>query len=138
MMQAMSDAVDRGRTFARRVFLGAGIYGLVVLLPQYFLEERIGRDYPPPITHPEHFYGFVGLALVWQLAFLLIARDVIRYRPLMPIAVAEKAAFAIPTFLLFASGRVAAATTAVAGIDAVLGIFFLAAYLATRPEAPVL
>jgi purine-cytosine permease-like protein len=138
MMQAMSDAVDRGRIFARRVFLGAGIYGLVVLLPQYFLEDRIGRDYPPPITHPEHFYGFVGLALVWQLAFLLIASDVIRYRPLMPIAVAEKAAFAVPTFLLFASGRVAAATTAVAGIDAVLGIFFLAAYLATRPEAPVL
>jgi purine-cytosine permease-like protein len=138
MMQAMSDAVDRGRIFARRVFLGAGIYGLVVLLPQYFLEDRIGRDYPPPITHPEHFYGFVGLALVWQLAFLLIASDVIRYRPLMPIAVAEKAAFAVPTFLLFASGRVAAATTAVAGIDALLGIFFLAAYLATRPEAPVL
>ena len=133
-----STVADRGRTFARRVFMFAGIYGLVVLLPQYFLEERIGRDYPPPITHPEHFYGFVGLALVWQLAFLLIASDVIRYRPLMPIAVAEKAAFAIPTFLLFASGRVAAATTAVAGIDAVLGIFFLAAYLATRPEAPVL
>lgn len=138
MMQAMSDADDRGRTFARRVFMFAGIYGLVVLLPQYFLEDRIGRDYPPPITHPEHFYGFVGLALVWQLAFLLIASDVVRYRPLMPIAVAEKAAFAIPTFLLFASGRVAAATTAVAGIDAVLGLLFLAAYRATRPAAPVL
>ena len=92
----------------------------------------------PPITHPEHFYGFVGLALVWQLAFLLIASDVVRYRPLMPIAVAEKAAFAIPTFLLFAQGRVAAATTAVAGIDAVLGLLFLAAYLATRPDAAVL
>jgi hypothetical protein len=138
MMLAMSDAVDRGRTFARRVFLGAGIYGLVVLLPQYFLEQQIGRDYPPPITHPEHFYGFVGLAVVWQLAFLLIARDVVRYRPLMPLAVAEKAAFAIPTFMLFASGRVAAATTAVAGLDAVLGALFLAAYLATRPAPPVL
>ena len=87
---------------------------------------------------PEHFYGFVGLAVVWQLAFLLIARDVVRYRPLMPIAVAEKAAFAIPTFVLFTQGRVAAATTAVAGIDAVLGLLFLAAYLATRPDAPVL
>jgi hypothetical protein len=138
MMLAMSDAVDRGRTFARRVFLGAGIYGLVVLLPQYFLEQQIGRDYPPPITHPEHFYGFVGLAVVWQLAFLLIARDVVRYRPLMPLAVAEKAAFAIPTFMLFASGRVAAATTAVGGLDAVLGALLLAAYLATRPAPPVL
>ena len=129
-------APDRGRRFARRVFLGAGIYGLVVLLPQYFLEQQIGRDYPPPITHPEHFYGFVGLAVVWQLVFLLIAGDVVRYRPLMPIAVAEKAAFAIPTFLLFAAGRVAAATTAVAGLDALLGLLFLAAYRATRPEVP--
>ena len=42
--------------FARRVFLLAGIYGLFVLLPQYFLEDRTGRDYPPPITHPD-FYG---------------------------------------------------------------------------------
>jgi hypothetical protein len=49
--------------FARVVFLVAGIYGILVLLPQYFLEERIGIDSPPPITHPEHFYGFVGVAL---------------------------------------------------------------------------
>jgi purine-cytosine permease-like protein len=124
---------DAGRRFARRVFLGAGSYGIVVLLPQYFLEAQIGRDYPPPITHPEHFYGFVGLALVWQLAFLLVASDVARYRSLMPIAAAEKAAFAAPTFVLFALGRVAAAITAVAAIDALLGVLFLIAYRATRP-----
>ena len=126
---------DAGRRFARRVFLGAGVYGIAVLLPQYFLEERIGRDDPPPITHPEHFYGFVGLALVWQFVFLLIAGDVVRYRPLMPIAVAEKAAFAVPTFVLFALGRVAVATTAVAGIDALLGVLFLLAWRGTRPGA---
>ena len=117
------------------MFLAAGSYGLVVLLPQYFLEAQIGRDYPPPITHPEHFYGFVGLAVVWQFAFLLIASDVVRYRSLMPIAVAEKAAFAIPTFVLFALGRVAGATTAVAGIDAVLGVLFFAAWRGLRSEA---
>jgi len=141
MIPAMGDSAtsppsDRGRRFARRVFLAAGAYGLVVLLPQYFLEDQIGRDYPPPITHPEHYYGFVGLALVWQLAFLLIARDPVRYRALMPIAVLEKAAFAVPTFLLFASGRVAGATTAVAGIDALLGVLFFAAWRATRSDGP--
>jgi hypothetical protein len=36
--------------FARRIFLIAGVYGLVVLLPMYFLEEKNGRDFPPPIT----------------------------------------------------------------------------------------
>jgi hypothetical protein len=40
-------------TFAKRVFLIAGVYGVLVLAPQYFLEARIGRDFPPPITHPE-------------------------------------------------------------------------------------
>ena len=29
--------------------------------------------YPPTITHPDFFYGFVGVALVWQLVFLLNA-----------------------------------------------------------------
>jgi hypothetical protein len=41
--------------FARGVFLVAGIYGLLVLTPIYFLEARIGRETPPPITHPEYF-----------------------------------------------------------------------------------
>jgi hypothetical protein len=35
-------------------------------------------------------------------------------------------------------GRVAAATTAVAGLDAGLGVFFLAANPATRPAPPPL
>jgi hypothetical protein len=60
--------------FARRLFLLAGIYGILVLAPQYFLEAKLGQDYPPPITHPEQFYGFIGVALAWQAAFLLISR----------------------------------------------------------------
>ena len=55
-------------TFARRTFLVAAVYGVIVLLPQSFMEAAIGRDYPPPITHPEHFYGFVGVALAWSSA----------------------------------------------------------------------
>ena len=62
-------------TGARRLFLIAGIYGLAVILPQYFLEARVGRDYPPAITHPEYFYGFLGVAAAWQVAFLVIATD---------------------------------------------------------------
>ena len=62
----------KGHRFSARVFLGAGIYGVVVLLPQYFLEEKLARDFPPPLTHPEHFYGFIGVALAWQLVFLIM------------------------------------------------------------------
>jgi hypothetical protein len=49
--------------FPRRLFRLAGMYGLIVMLPQYFLERRIGVDQPPPISHPEYFYGFIGLAV---------------------------------------------------------------------------
>jgi purine-cytosine permease-like protein len=112
--------------------MGAGIYGLIVLLPQYFMEAQVGRDYPPPITHPEHFYGFVGVAVAWQLAFLVIASDVRRFRPLMLPAIVEKLAFFLPTLWLFVGGRVAAAVLGVATVDLLLGTLFLASFLRTR------
>ena len=121
--------------FARRVYGAAGIYGLLVMAPQYFLEERIGRDTPPPITHPEYFYGFVGLALVWQLAFLLIASDPERYRPLMPITILEKLAFGVPVILLYANQRVTSQVLAFGALDLVLGTLFTIAYLRLRRTA---
>jgi len=39
------------------------------------LEYYIGEQDPPPITHPEFFYGFVGVAVAWQMLFLLMSRD---------------------------------------------------------------
>jgi hypothetical protein len=116
-----------GTQFARWVFRIAGIYGLVVLLPQYLLEDRIGRDDPPAITHPEYFYGFVGVAVVWQFAFLVIATDPARYRPLMIPAVLEKAAFGLAVPILFAQGRASGTLLAFGIIDLVLGVLFAAA-----------
>lgn len=119
--------------FARRVFTLAGIYGLLVLLPQYFMEERLGIDYPPPVTHPEHFYGFIGVALAWQFGFLLIARDPQRYRLFMLPAVLEKLSFALPVFVLFAQGRVAGPLVGFAALDVVLAALFLLAFRQCRP-----
>ena len=87
--------------FARWVFLAAGIYGIVALAPLYFLEDRVGRDYPPAISHPQYFYGFIGVGLAWQALFLLIALDPDRLRPAMLLAIVEKATFAIAVALLF-------------------------------------
>lgn len=122
-------------TFAKRVFQIAGIYGIIVLLPQYFLEERLNRDYPPPITHPEHFYGFIGGALAWQIVFLVIARDVHRFRPLMLAGVLEKLTFGIAAIVLFLQDRIPVPVLVFATIDLILGALFLAAYRATA--APV-
>lgn len=130
----VSRADEAGSTFAKRAFLGAGIYGIAALAPQYLLETGVGPDLPP-LTRPEHFYGFVGTALVWQLVFLLIARDVRRYRPLMPIAVLEKLAFGLPAAVLYARGRVGAEVLVFGAIDLLLGTLFVLAYRATDDDA---
>lgn len=120
--------------FARRVFLIAGIYGVIILLPQYFLEDRIGRDYPPAITHPEHFYGFIGVALAWQLAFLVIARDPIRFRPLMIPAIVEKLSFGVAAIVLFALDRIPGALLGFGVLDLLLAMLFVVSYLRTTPS----
>jgi hypothetical protein len=115
--------------FARRVFFWAGIYGLIALFPLYFLEDRLGRAFPPPLTHPENYYGFIGVALAWQLAFLAISREPVRLRPIMIAAVAEKLLSATPNIVLFFASRVPATTAMFAAIDLALGAFFVLAFL---------
>jgi hypothetical protein len=114
--------------FARWVFRIAAIYGLAVLVPQYLMEERLGRDYPPVITHPEYFYGFLGVAISWQLAFLLIAQDPARYRLLIIPAILEKATFGIAVLVLFTQGRTSNTLLAFGLIDLVWGLLFFVAY----------
>lgn len=117
--------------FATWVFRIAGIYGLLVMAPQYFLEESIARDTPPAITHPEFFYGFVGVAVAWQLAFLAISVDPVRYRLMMLPAIVEKASFAIAAVVLFAQQRLSGIVLGFGMLDAVLGVLFALAYWKT-------
>ncbi len=117
--------------FARQVFLIAGIYGLIVLVPQYFLEGRIGRDTPPAITHPEFFYGFIGVAAAWQVAFLIISRDPVRYRPIMIPSMLEKISFGVAAIALYAQGRLAPMMLLGGALDLVWCVLFLIAYLRT-------
>lgn len=118
--------------FARWVFLLAGFYGVAIVLPQFFLENQVGRDFPPPITHPEYFYGFAGVALAWQVAFLEIARDPVRYRPMMLAGILEKTTFGIATIMLFLEERLALPMLLFGLIDLLLGALFLVAWWKTR------
>ena len=111
---------------ASRIYRWAAIYGVIALVPMFFLAGRFGQDYPPPLTHVEFYYGFNGLALVWQFAFLVIASDPVRFRPLMIPTVLEKLSWGLVAFGLAAAGRdVPAATLGFATIDLVLGSLFL-------------
>ncbi|HWN98352.1 MAG TPA: hypothetical protein VNS63_03675 [Blastocatellia bacterium] len=119
-------------TFAKRLYSIAGIYGLIVLVPQLFTEAKTSRDFPPAITHPEFYYGFVGVAVAWQVLFLILARDPLRYRPMMIPAVLEKAIFGLAVVVLYAQQRVSAFILCFATVDLVLGALFVVAYAKTR------
>jgi len=110
----------------------AGIYGLLALVPHYFAENSIGHDYPPAVTHPEYFYGFVGMAAVFQLVFLVIATDPVRYGPLILVSILEKLSFGIPALILHFQGRIAPPLFLGGMIDLVLCALFTVSYLTLR------
>ena len=111
-------------TFARRVFTVAGIWGFAVLMPLYVSFDLIGRVYPPAITHPDFFYGFVGVALTWQVVFLLIARDPVGLHAIIIPAMLEKFVYVATLSVLYARGRLSAGQFSVAVPDFVLGVLF--------------
>ncbi len=128
--------------FARIVFLLAGIYGIVVIAPLFVLEGLIDALQPPAITHPEYFYGFVGIGLVWQFCFLLIASDPLRYRSLMLLAALEKATGII--FVALVLLHRSPPSMLIGLVDSALGVLFLLAYnrtaastLATLSQNPL-
>jgi hypothetical protein len=121
--------------FARTVFLAAGIYGVIVIAPLFFLEDYLSRQYPPPITHPELYYGFAGTVFAWQLVYLLISRDPLRYRPMMLLAMLAKVSFGVAVFVLLAQGRVAGMTAVGATIDLVFAVLFFCGYAAVGRRA---
>jgi hypothetical protein len=120
--------------FARIVFWTAGIWGLLVITPLYFLFDTIGQKDPPPITHPGFFYGFVGCALAWQVAFCFIATDPVRYRPLMLPSILEKATYAIAIVTLVLQGRTNPRDMLFAATDSLLGLLFVIAFFETKPS----
>jgi hypothetical protein len=120
---------------AKIVFWVAGIWGLLVLTPLYFMFDLIGQKDPPPITHPGFFYGFVGLGLAWQVAFIVIATDPARFRPLMIPCILEKASFGAAVIVLVMQGRMHKSDLVLAGTDLLLGVLFVIAYFKTSFRA---
>jgi hypothetical protein len=121
--------------FAKIVFRIAGIWGFLIVAPLYFIFDLIGKNDPPPITHPAFYYGFAGIALVWQFAFLIIAGDPVRFRPLMIAAIAEKLAYSVPLLILISQKRTSPNDLVFAGIDLLLCVLFVWAYVRTPQTA---
>lgn len=118
--------------FAKIVFLVAGIYGVLTITPLYFLFDTIGRQDPPPITHPGFFYGFAGVGLAWQIAFFVIAGAPVRLRPMMLPSVLEKASFGIASIVLFLQHRMHGSDLGLGCVDVLFALLFLIAFFRTK------
>lgn len=119
--------------FARRVFSIAGIYGIIVLLPLFVGPTWFGQHYPPPVTHPMFYYGFAGTALAWQVAFLIIARDPVRYRLLIVPSIMEKLIYGVASLALFFAGELRLFFLGGTIVDLILGALFVVAWVRTGP-----
>ena len=120
--------------FAQIVFTAAGVWGIVVLTPFYWLVDVTGRTYPPPTTYPHFFYGFVAVALAWQIAFLVIGSNPARFRPIMILAMLEKFGYVATLAVLYGQDRIAQVDAFPAVPDGLLGLLFIVAFVKTRPS----
>ncbi|MES2765593.1 MAG: hypothetical protein V4642_06990 [Bacteroidota bacterium] len=115
----------------KRIYLFAAIYGVLLLAPMYFMESKTGIDSPPAITHPEFYYGFIGVALAAQVMFFIISRDPIRYKPLMIAAILEKVSFGAAAIVLLSQNRIPMNMFFGGCIDLFLMSLFIFSYLKT-------
>jgi hypothetical protein len=118
--------------FAKAVFIGAGIWGILVLTPLYFLVDITGKAWPAPANYPHFFYGFISVAMTWQLAFLIIGSNPARYRLMMIPAMLEKLGHVTTVAILYGRGRIGQTDAGTAVPDLILGMLFVAAFLRTR------
>src|SRR5260221_6389036 len=118
--------------FARIVFIAAGVWGIVVLTPLYFLVDVTGRQYAPPTDYPQFFYGFLSVAIAWQIAFLVIGSSPARFRLFMIPAIVEKLGYVGTLVVLRSQGRISAMDASPAWPDLLLGILFIVAFVKTR------
>jgi hypothetical protein len=117
--------------FAKITFWVAAIWGILILTPLYFMLDLIGRQDPPPITHPAFYYGFVGAGIAWQFAFIVIARDPARFRLMMLPSIFEKFSYSIALTMLYLQHRLHGSDFGFACVDLTFGLFFIAAFLKT-------
>jgi len=130
-----SEANENGTMkFARVVFWAAAIYGVLVTFPLYFGEQTLAAQYPPAVTHPEYYYSFVGVTLVWQILFVFIALNPERHCTIMIPCVIEKLSLFPTFFILSPQGRFPHLWVPLMIIDLFFGVLFFVAFKKTRNQ----
>jgi hypothetical protein len=113
---------------AKWIFLIAGIFGVLVTVPMALAEKAIEQIMPPAVNHPEFFYGFVLLNACWQVLYLFLSTDPIRYRPMMIPSFLAKASGVVALTWLSLQGRISSQWTVTIIMDGIWAILFLVAF----------
>ncbi|HTH81564.1 MAG TPA: hypothetical protein VL490_01440 [Mucilaginibacter sp.] len=111
------------------IFLISGVYGILMLLPQFFRENIFA-----PLTHPEFFYGFLIVTMGFQAIFLLIASNPARYRQAMLVCLIPKAGFVSTCYLLFIQNRLAKDMFITSFGDMLMLLLFCYSYIITSAK----
>jgi hypothetical protein len=121
--------------FAKIVFWIAGVWGVMVIVPLFFLRSAVEKQAPAAVlTHPEFYYGFACAVLMWQIAFFIIAHDPARYRAMIVPPTLVKFGYAATIAILHLNGQVGAAQLPFAAADLILGILFMIAFFRIRSK----
>jgi len=123
--------------FAKVAFTAAGVWGIGVLTPLYWLVDITGRHYGRPTEYPQFFYGFLSVAMAWQIAFLIIGSNPARFRLLMIPGILEKLGHVAGVAVLYGRARIGWVDAQAAVPDFVLAMIFILAFVKTRPVREV-
>ncbi len=116
---------------AKWIFLAAGGLGLLSTVPLLFGEGMMG------VRQPEFYYGFVCLNICWQILFLFLSSNPVRYRPMMIPAFIAKGSGTVGLTWLYLLGRVGAQWVGIGAVDGVFALLFIVAYWSTRSTLTV-
>jgi hypothetical protein len=115
---------------ARCVFLTAGILGLLPVVPLAYAAMVNEQIMLPDVGSASlFFYGFVFQYVCWQILYIVLARDPVRYRPMMILAfLAQVIAPLYPAWLYLYGFRL---WISIVVVDLVLAMLFLVAFWLT-------
>lgn len=119
---------------AKWTFRTAGIFGLIVMVPILCAEKLIPKIMPPAITHPEFFYGFVILNICWQILYIFLSKDPVRFRPMMIPSFLAKGSGPVALLWLYFQGRISSQWITTTIMDGVFALLFLVSFWITGRE----
>ena len=115
------------------IFKGAGIYGIIVMILLLVAPTQVLNE--PTVIHPEYYFGFVMVGLVWQIAFLVVGSDPVRFRPIMPVCMCEKFFYITLLTFLIMTHRTPERMWPAVVLDGLVGCAFIYAWRIT-PKSP--